>query len=389
MKTLHPLKATLLATAIAMGFGAGSAVAHERTAAQTVQDASISASVKAALLADARTKGLAIDVDTVGGVVTLSGGADTPATRDAATVIASSVAGVVSIDNRLTLVGEAPAVSDLDGDGVDEVGPGPDAELNNVSDLDDDGVDEVGPGPDAELDNVSDLDNDGVDEVGPGPDANVNNVSDLDGDGVDEVGPGPDAELNNVSDLDGDGVDEVGPGPDAPVNDTVGAPVVDADDVDTDGQAVVDNDADLDTDVDADAAADGSADLNAGTGLGSSAAAHASGNATTTAEGDGLVSDATPRTLQDTDGDGIDEVGPGPDAPVNNVGEAAITASVKSKLLADPTVSGLAIDVDTRGDVVTLTGKVATAAQRDAAVRLAAATPGVRLVVAGGLTVGR
>ena len=61
--------------------------------------------------------------------------------------------------------------------------------------------------------------------------------------------------------------------------------------------------------------------------------------------------------------------------------DAATTAAVKTKLLADTKVGGLAIDVDTKDNVVTLTGKVRSAAERTEAVRLARTTTGVKDVV--------
>lgn len=61
--------------------------------------------------------------------------------------------------------------------------------------------------------------------------------------------------------------------------------------------------------------------------------------------------------------------------------DASITSAVKTKLLADPLVGGLKIDVDTKDNVVTLTGNVKSAAERDEAVRLAKATTGVKNVV--------
>jgi osmotically-inducible protein OsmY len=61
--------------------------------------------------------------------------------------------------------------------------------------------------------------------------------------------------------------------------------------------------------------------------------------------------------------------------------DAATTAAVKTKLLGDTKVGGLAIDVDTKDNVVTLTGKVRSAAERTEAVRLARTTTGVKNVV--------
>ena len=70
---------------------------------------------------------------------------------------------------------------------------------------------------------------------------------------------------------------------------------------------------------------------------------------------------------------------------VKNAGDAtadaAITAAVKTKLLADTKVGGLKIDVDTKDNVVTLTGPVHSVAERNEAVRLARTTTGVKRVV--------
>lgn len=61
--------------------------------------------------------------------------------------------------------------------------------------------------------------------------------------------------------------------------------------------------------------------------------------------------------------------------------DAGITTAVKSRLLADPDVAGLKIDVDTKDNVVTLTGTVATAAQKTEAGNIARDTTGVASVV--------
>jgi hyperosmotically inducible periplasmic protein len=63
------------------------------------------------------------------------------------------------------------------------------------------------------------------------------------------------------------------------------------------------------------------------------------------------------------------------------VADAATTAAVKTKLLGDTKVAGLNIDVDTKDNVVTLTGKVKSAAERTEAVRLARTTTGVKNVI--------
>lgn len=64
----------------------------------------------------------------------------------------------------------------------------------------------------------------------------------------------------------------------------------------------------------------------------------------------------------------------------NAVSDTAITAAVKSKMLADSKVGGLNIDVDTSNGVVTLNGNVSSAAEKAAAMRLARDTDGVKSV---------
>ena len=64
----------------------------------------------------------------------------------------------------------------------------------------------------------------------------------------------------------------------------------------------------------------------------------------------------------------------------NAVSDAAITTAVKSKLLADTTVGGLKIDVDTSNGVVTLNGDVKSAAEKAEAMRIARGTDGVKSV---------
>jgi hyperosmotically inducible protein len=61
--------------------------------------------------------------------------------------------------------------------------------------------------------------------------------------------------------------------------------------------------------------------------------------------------------------------------------EGALTAKIKSKMALDDHVNARAINVDTSGSVVTMTGVVASADERDRAVRLARDTEGVTQVV--------
>lgn len=73
------------------------------SAVQTVDDAAITATVKAKLVADDELKAIDINVDTKGGVVTLTGAAPSPAAVDRATTIAKSVDGVSNVTNQLTV----------------------------------------------------------------------------------------------------------------------------------------------------------------------------------------------------------------------------------------------------------------------------------------------
>jgi hyperosmotically inducible protein len=63
------------------------------------------------------------------------------------------------------------------------------------------------------------------------------------------------------------------------------------------------------------------------------------------------------------------------------VSDSALTARIKSKMVLDDDVKARGIDVDTSGTIVTLTGVVRSADERDRAVRLARETKGVTRVV--------
>ena len=61
----------------------------------------------------------------------------------------------------------------------------------------------------------------------------------------------------------------------------------------------------------------------------------------------------------------------------DTVDDATITTRVKTALLNDPDVGGLRIDVDTFKGLVTLSGSVKTAAERDKAIAIAKRIGGV------------
>jgi len=62
------------------------------------------------------------------------------------------------------------------------------------------------------------------------------------------------------------------------------------------------------------------------------------------------------------------------------VDDATIVAKVKSKLLASKDVSGMAVDVDAKDGVVTLSGTADTKAERSKAAQIAKSTGGVARV---------
>jgi osmotically-inducible protein OsmY len=68
-----------------------------------IDDTEITAKIKAAFMAESGLKTLQISVDTVKGVVTLSGSVDTQQHSDTARVMASAVSGVNMVKNELVV----------------------------------------------------------------------------------------------------------------------------------------------------------------------------------------------------------------------------------------------------------------------------------------------
>jgi hyperosmotically inducible periplasmic protein len=75
----------------------------ERTAGAVVDDTTITAKVKAALIADKRIKARQVEVKTYKGVVTLGGFVATATEKQAAEDVAEDVAGVVKVDNGIVV----------------------------------------------------------------------------------------------------------------------------------------------------------------------------------------------------------------------------------------------------------------------------------------------
>jgi osmotically-inducible protein OsmY len=74
-----------------------------KSVGETIDDGTITARVKTALVGDPEVGGLRIDVDTFKGVVTLSGGVKTAAERDKAIALARKVGGVTDVKSTLQI----------------------------------------------------------------------------------------------------------------------------------------------------------------------------------------------------------------------------------------------------------------------------------------------
>ena len=61
--------------------------------------------------------------------------------------------------------------------------------------------------------------------------------------------------------------------------------------------------------------------------------------------------------------------------------DGMLTTTVKTKLLADPNVGGLKINVDTENGIVMLTGEVKSQAEKDTAIKITRETDGVKDVI--------
>lgn len=77
-------------------------------------------------------------------------------------------------------------------------------------------------------------------------------------------------------------------------------------------------------------------------------------------------------------GCGSSKINVSPGATPASLGETELIARVKTALLNDTIVGLRRIDVHADGDQIRLTGRVASAAERDRAVQIARAVPGVR-----------
>jgi osmotically-inducible protein OsmY len=83
----------------------GASTKKDETLGEKIDDASITAQVKIALLYHRSTSAVSTKVKTKNGVVTLSGNAGNAAEKDLLTKLASDVNGVKNVTNRMTVTG--------------------------------------------------------------------------------------------------------------------------------------------------------------------------------------------------------------------------------------------------------------------------------------------
>lgn len=94
----------------------------------------------------------------------------------------------------------------------------------------------------------------------------------------------------------------------------------------------------------------------------------------------GVFDDADRARAREAGAEIGERVAAGADRAQRAAADASLTAKIKAKMALDDQVGAAAIDVDTDGSVVTLSGRVATATERDRALRLARETEGVTTV---------
>ena len=102
MKFKKTLVATIAGLAMVVGV-ACSATRTQKSAGEQIDDSALTASVKAALIADPVTKARQIDVEVRRGVVQLNGFVDSAAEKAQAATVATGVDGVMGVQNNLAV----------------------------------------------------------------------------------------------------------------------------------------------------------------------------------------------------------------------------------------------------------------------------------------------
>jgi hyperosmotically inducible protein len=93
------------------------------------------------------------------------------------------------------------------------------------------------------------------------------------------------------------------------------------------------------------------------------------------------VGDVDVGAARETGAEVGERVAVGADRAQQAIADASLTTKIKAKMALDDDILARAIDVDTDGTVVTLTGRVSSEAERVRAVQMARETDGVTSVV--------
>ncbi len=96
-------KKTLLAALFLVSLASCSAFEGRETTGQYVDDATITTKVKDAFIADPKVSAMQVNVETMQGVVQLSGFVDSPAIEQRAVDLAHQVRGVKSVQDDITV----------------------------------------------------------------------------------------------------------------------------------------------------------------------------------------------------------------------------------------------------------------------------------------------
>jgi hyperosmotically inducible periplasmic protein len=105
-------RSTFLILAIIASLGACSKPSEQSTSGKFINDATLTAKIKAELLKDDGVKGLDIHVETNQGIVQLDGSVGSESARERAEQLASSTNGVLSVRNNLSVQAAKPSVGD-------------------------------------------------------------------------------------------------------------------------------------------------------------------------------------------------------------------------------------------------------------------------------------
>jgi hyperosmotically inducible protein len=114
--SMKPILKTALALLAVAALAAG--CASTRSTGEQIDDAAITAAVKAQLAGDPDVKSFGIDVDTIEGVVSLRGNVDTAAQRAETERIARAVGGVRGVRNELTVQSPETIGTHIDDAGI-------------------------------------------------------------------------------------------------------------------------------------------------------------------------------------------------------------------------------------------------------------------------------